>query len=143
MADSWYKAQFYKSWALRHVLFVIGSAACVMLLVGVPKEEVGMAKKLPSVDSQIRDAKAPKGSNLEALIRENQDFDMLAPGELDDNYRLPLWLRVLWRKQHPEIKMPEKNPGAAYPEVLSQIYKRMIANPDAPWGKKLEEGAPK
>lgn len=92
-------------------------------------------KKAPSLASQIRDAEAPKGSTLESLIRENQDFDMLAPSEMDDEYPLPLWLRVLWRKQHPEIQMPEKNPGAAYPEVLSQIHKRMIANPDLPWGK--------
>jgi hypothetical protein len=67
---------------------------------------------------------------------------MLGPGEIDDDYPLPLWLRVLWRKQHPEIAMPEKNPGAAYPEVLSQIHKRMIANPDLPWGQTPEEKTP-
>lgn len=99
-------------------------------------------KKAPSVASQIRDAKAPKGSRLETLIRENQNFELLAPSEMDDDYPLPLWLRVLWRKQHPEIEMPEKNPGAAYPEVLSQILKRMIANPDVPWGQTPEGKTP-
>jgi hypothetical protein len=102
-----------------------------------------VGKNVPTVDSQIRDAQAPKGSVLETLIRENQNFEMLAPSEMNDDYPLPLWLRVFWRKQHPEIPMPEKNPGAAYPEVLSQIHKRMIANPDLPWGKSLSPDAPK
>ncbi|MBY8976757.1 hypothetical protein KHP62_13115 [Rhodobacteraceae bacterium NNCM2] len=90
--------------------------------------------KAPTLASQIRSAEAPKGSTLERLIRENQDFDLLAPGEIDDANPLPLWLRVFWRKQHPEIPLPEKNPGAAYPEVLSQLYRRMVAQPDLPWG---------
>lgn len=96
-------------------------------------------KKPPSVASQIRDAKAPKGSRLENLIRQNQEFEVLAPGEIGDEYPLPLWLRVFWRKQHPEIEMPEKNPGAAYPEVLSQLHRRMVDNPDLPWGVGDEE----
>ena len=90
--------------------------------------------KNPTVASQIKSAQAPKGSTLERLIRENQNFDLLVPEEMEDDYPNPLWLRVLWRKQHPEIAMSKKNPGAAYPEVLSQIYKRMVANPDLPWG---------
>jgi hypothetical protein len=100
-------------------------------------------EKTPSVASQIKDAQAPRGSNLENLIRENQNFEMLAAGEFDDNTPLPLWLRVYWRKQHPEIPMPERNPGAAYPEVLSQVYKRMIADPDIPWVmRQTESGSP-
>jgi hypothetical protein len=94
-----------------------------------------VAKKQPSVASQVRDARAPKGSVLEKMIRENQQFDMLAPEEVDDDYSPPLWLRVAYRKQHPEITFPEKNPGAVYPEVLSQVYQRMIANPDGPWDR--------
>jgi len=88
----------------------------------------------PSAEDEIKRARAPKGSALEKLIRENQDYGLLAPEEFTDNYPLPLWLRVFWRKQHPEIPMPAKNPGAAYPEVLSQIHRRMVANPNLPWG---------
>lgn len=88
----------------------------------------------PSLEDQLQRAKAPKGSALEKLIRDNQDFDLLAPEELADSYPIPLWLRVVWRKQHPEITMPAKNPGAAYPEVLSQVYTRMVADPNRPWG---------
>jgi hypothetical protein len=92
------------------------------------------AARTPSIEEQLERATAPKGSALEKVIRENQDFALLAPEELTDNYPIPLWLRVFWRKQHPEIPMPAKNPGAAYPEVLSQIYRRMVANPNQAWG---------
>lgn len=90
--------------------------------------------KRPTVEDQVNQAGAPAGSALEKMIRANQDFELLAPEELADEHEIPLWLRVAWRKRHPEIPMPTKNPGAAYPEVLSQIYKRMIANPNLPWG---------
>ena len=95
-----------------------------------------MARKpqLPTIKDQLDSAKAPKGSALEKLIRANQDFDVLRPEEVDDDYPVPLWLRVVWRKQHPDVQLPSKNPGAAYPEVLSQLYKRMVANPDDAWG---------
>lgn len=91
-------------------------------------------KGRPSLDAQIEEAQAPKGSVLERIIKENQDFDLLAPEEPDDEFSYPLWLRVWWRKQHPEVQLPPTNPGAAYPEVLSAINKRMKANPDLPWG---------
>ena len=90
--------------------------------------------KRPTVADQIKQTGARPTSALAKLIRENQDIELLHPDELADTYPAPLWLRVAWRKQHPEIAMPAKNPGAAYPEVLSQIYKRMVANPDQPWG---------
>jgi hypothetical protein len=97
-------------------------------------------KKAPGVERQIRDAKAPKGSPLERMIRQNQDFDLLAPEELDDEYPVPLWLRVAYRKQHPEIAFPDKNPGAVYPEVMSQVFRRMVANPNEKWeGPEAEE----
>jgi hypothetical protein len=98
--------------------------------------------RTPSIEDQLEKAKAPKGSALEKTIRENQNFEGLAPEELADNYPIPLWLRVAWRKQHPEIPMPAKNPGAAYPEVLSQIYKRMVANPNIPWGSSAANVTP-
>lgn len=92
-------------------------------------------RKRPTIRDQIESAKAPKGSALEKLIRANQDFDLLHPDEFEDDYPIPLWLRVAYRKQHPELELPSKNPGAAYPEVLTQIYQRMIANPNEPWGQ--------
>jgi hypothetical protein len=103
----------------------------------MPRERQPRSKpksKPPTIEDQIGSAKAPKGSALEKLIRANQDFELLQPEEFEDDYPVPLWLRVAWRKQHPEVQMPAKNPGAAYPEVLSQLYRRMVANPDDAWG---------
>jgi hypothetical protein len=90
--------------------------------------------KPPTLRDQVRDASAPTGSVLDKMIRENQDFHLLATEELDDDYPVPLWLRVYYRKQHPDIPFPAKNPGAAYPEFLSQFYRRMTADPNHPWG---------
>jgi hypothetical protein len=89
--------------------------------------------KRPTIRAQIESAKAPKGSALEKLIRANQQFELLQPEEFEDDYSVPLWLRVAWRKAHPDVPLPPKNPGAAYPEVLSQAYRRMVANPHEPW----------
>jgi hypothetical protein len=98
--------------------------------------------KRPSVAEQVRKTGAPENSALAKLIRENQDFELLHPEELADAYPIPLWLRVAWRKQHPEIPMPAKNPGAAYPEILSQILKRMVANPHQAWGPNAKPATP-
>jgi len=100
------------------------------------------AARWPSLDEQIRRSKAPKGSPLEKVIRDNQDFSLLGPEEVDDNFSIPPWLRVFWRKQHPDIQMPAKNPGAAYPEVLSQLHKRMVADPHHPWGSETQQATP-
>jgi hypothetical protein len=99
-----------------------------------------MSSRRPTIKAQIESANAPKGSSLEKLIRANQDFDLLHPDELDDEHPIPLWLRVAWRKEHPDVQMPAKNPGAAYPEVLSQLYRRMVANPNDPWGPDAQGG---
>ena len=98
--------------------------------------------KRQTVAEQIKQTGAPAGSALEKLIRDNQDFELLHPEELNDDSPIPLWLRVLWRKQHPDIPMPSKNPGAAYPEILSQVYKRMVADPDQVWGPNATPGTP-
>jgi hypothetical protein len=110
----------------------------------VPRERQprsGGKPKAPTIAAQIEEAKAPTGSALEKLIRANQDFDLLHPDEFEDEYPVPLWLRVAWRKQHPEVQMPAKNPGAAYPEVLSQVYRRMVASPRDAWGPGATQGA--
>lgn len=99
-----------------------------------------MSPRRPTIQEQIRSANAPRRSALENLIRANQDFDLLHPDEFDDEYPIPLWLRVAWRKQHPDVQMPAKNPGAAYPEVLSQVYRRMVANPHDRWGPDVAGG---
>ena len=103
-----------------------------------PRYGASHRRKRPSVAEQVRKTGAPASSALAKLIRDNQDIELLHPDELNDGYPTPLWLRVVWRKQHPEIAMPATNPGAAYPETLSPIYRRMVANPDQPWGPKAK-----
>ncbi|MDT5269633.1 MAG: hypothetical protein QOH49_1819 [Acidobacteriota bacterium] len=86
----------------------------------------------PSAERQLAEAKVPPDSALERLILENQDFHLLDPREANDDFDIPLWLRVRFRKQHPEVQLSTVNPGASYPEALEMIYKWMRANPDLP-----------
>jgi hypothetical protein len=88
----------------------------------------------PSLEKQLTAAKSPSGSALEKLIKANQDFQLLAPEEANDEAGLPLWLRVYWRKNHPDVPHPKTNPGAGYPDVLHTIHNWMLIHPDLPWG---------
>jgi hypothetical protein len=89
---------------------------------------------VPSVEQQLKEANVRPGSALEKLIRDNQDFSLLQPGELHDDVELPLWLRVYWRKKHPDVQHSTVNPGAGYPDVLYDIYTWMLSHQDLPSG---------
>jgi hypothetical protein len=84
----------------------------------------------PSLQQQLIDAKAIHGSALEQLIRDNQDFSILRPEEADDRLDLPPWLRVYWRKQHPDGKY--FGPSGGYPLVLERLLDWMVAHQDLP-----------
>src|SRR5437764_14635441 len=56
----------------------------------------------PTPDQQLKAHRARPGTALEKLILANQDFGMLRPEEANDKIPVPLWLRVHWRKHHPE-----------------------------------------
>jgi hypothetical protein len=94
-----------------------------------------MNPKWPSIKEQLLADKVASNSALEKLIKENQDFHLLQPEEADDDAGLPLWLRVYWRKNHPDLQHSTVNPGGGYPDVLYNIYARMLAHPDLSWGK--------
>jgi hypothetical protein len=94
---------------------------------------VSFSKKIfmpswPSVEEQLARAKVIPGSALDTLIRDNQDFHLLRPEEADDNIGLPAWLRVYWRKQHPECVYSAKDPTGGYPRVLRNIHTWMLKN---------------
>ncbi|MEN3333420.1 MAG: hypothetical protein V7641_2785 [Blastocatellia bacterium] len=89
----------------------------------------------PSLSQQLRDAEVTPGSALESLIRDNQDFSMLRPEEAKDTLRLPPWLRVYWRKAHPEINYSGLDPTGGYPLVLKEIYEWMVTHQDLKPGK--------
>jgi hypothetical protein len=85
----------------------------------------------PSPDQQLRAARVVHGSRLEELIRNNQDFHLLHPRESDgDRTGLPLWLRVHWRKNHPETSYSEDDPTGGYPRALKNLHTWMVENQD-------------
>jgi hypothetical protein len=88
----------------------------------------------PSLQEQLDATKPARGTALEKLIKDNQDFHLLQPEEAHDDAGLPLWLRVFWRKGHPDVPHPTVNPGAGYPDVLYTIHTWMLSHPDLPWG---------
>lgn len=86
-----------------------------------------------SMDQQLRAAKVVHGSRLEQLIRSNQDANLLHPLETEgDRTGLPLWLRVHWRKNHPETSYSLDDPTGGYPRALKNLHTWMIENQDLP-----------
>lgn len=85
----------------------------------------------PSVDEQLRHGGVVHGSELEKLIRANQDTSVLRPGESeDDGIDLPLWLRVHYRKNHPEVPPAPAGPVGDYPEALENLHEWMKSHQD-------------
>jgi|SRR5271170_2681738 len=80
----------------------------------------------PALEEQLAAAKVISGSALEKLIRGNQDFDMLDPSEVNDIWGLPPWLRVWWKKKHPEFQHTSHPIG--YPPLLRRLRQWMVAN---------------
>jgi hypothetical protein len=94
------------------------------------KRSRGARQRWPSVQEQLVAAKVVHGSALETLIQNHQDVEMLHPEEAsDDTVGLPLWLRVYWRKRHPQE--PPAGP-LDYPDVLNKVYSWMLLNQDLP-----------
>lgn len=87
------------------------------------------APKWPSVHKQLEDARAPEGSRLEQVIRQNQEVELLHPSEASDGLPFPPWLRIKWRKAHPEDYPPGEQ--VAYPLMLERVREWLIHNPDA------------
>lgn len=84
----------------------------------------------PTLDQQTQKDRVEPGSPLERLIQDNQDFRLLRPEEAGDKIPVPLWLRVYWRKGHPEMRYAADDPTGGYPHVLKEIYEWMITHQD-------------
>jgi hypothetical protein len=84
----------------------------------------------PTLAQQLAKDKVIPGSVLEKLIIDNQDFSMLRPAEASDQLRLPPWLRVYWRKLHPDGIY--SGPSGGYPLVLKDYYEWMKDHQDLP-----------
>ena len=84
----------------------------------------------PSVEEQLVRDNVPAGSALESLIRDNQDFSLLELSEASDRIGLPPWLRVHWRKQHPDLAHRPDDPALGYPLALKNLHAWMVTHPD-------------
>jgi hypothetical protein len=83
-----------------------------------------------------------RGSELEKLIEANQDFSMLDPSEAKDLRIPPPWLRVWWRKEHPELTYDMSDPTGGYPLVLKEIWEWMLHHQDLRPGEMEPDRAP-
>ncbi|MBV8202611.1 MAG: hypothetical protein JOZ15_18505 [Acidobacteria bacterium] len=84
----------------------------------------------PSVQEQLVQGHVIPGSALERLILENQDFSLLRAAEASDALRIPLFLRVLYRKNHPHDKFLPHDPTGGYPLVLNEVWEWMLSHQD-------------
>jgi hypothetical protein len=84
----------------------------------------------PSMATQLSKDHVPSGSELERFIRENQNFSMLDDSERDDTIPVPFWLRVAFRKAHPELEFSANDPTHGYPLALKEAHDWMRLHPD-------------
>ncbi|MFL6195696.1 MAG: hypothetical protein ACJ75H_16080 [Thermoanaerobaculia bacterium] len=120
----------------RKVALGVAGVALFLSLAASISASARNADGWPSLKQQLVRAKAPAGSALEWMIRENQDFSLLRPDEAFDKVGIPLWLRVHWRKAHPDLEYSPLDPAGGYPLVLKEAAEWMEHHPD------LEPGPP-
>ncbi|HXU47345.1 MAG TPA: hypothetical protein VN783_17600 [Thermoanaerobaculia bacterium] len=96
----------------------------------------------PTLPQQLAEARARPGSRLDRMIRDNQQFWLLSSAELDGSAGsatdLPPWLRVAWRKAHPDFD--PAGTSASYPLVLRDLYE-MLEEPSG--GESEAKGGPR
>jgi hypothetical protein len=111
----------------RFLLSACAALATCLLTAGA----AGAAKSpWPSLQAQLAQDRVPAGSPLAKLIASNQDFQLLHPEEAFDKLVLPPWLRVLWRKEHPDMRYVPGDGSGGYPLVLKEAYEWMVFHPD-------------
>jgi len=114
-------------------IFIAGLALCA--------GTAGNAAQLghwPSVQEQLVNGHVTPGSPLERLILENQDFNMLRAEEASDSLRIPLFLRVLYHKNHPHDRYLAHDPTGGYPLVLNEVWEWMLTHQDLKPGPGIE-----
>lgn len=86
----------------------------------------------PTLDEQLAAGKVVPGTPLHQFILENQDFSLLRPEEATDDLDLPPWIRVYWRRLHPELEFPAADPTGGYPLSLREVYQAMLRDQEWP-----------
>jgi hypothetical protein len=97
-----------------------------VLSIGGLKAVGGTTPVWPAVENQLARDHVQPGTALEKLIRANQDFSLLRPEEANDKLLIPLWLRVNWRKAHPEGNYSSDDATGGYPLVLREVAEWMV-----------------
>lgn len=81
-------------------------------------------------ERDLSDVHIDPESALARLIRDNQDYDILDPMERRDGLDIPLWLRVLWHKSHPDWRYQPENPTGGYPLLIREMHSWMLSHQD-------------
>jgi hypothetical protein len=111
---------------------VLGLAIAAMAQAPVPARAQSRSQtpSWPTLQRQLTADRAVVGSALQSLIEANQDFNLLRPEEARDKIPVPLWLRVLWRKSHPEGSYSAEDPTGGYPLALKEVHEWMLRHQD-------------
>ena len=101
----------------------------------------------PSLQQQLtqeyRGFRIGTGTALEQLVRDNQEFYLLRDDEKADSRGLPPWLRVWFRKQHPDDTYSADDPTGGYPRALNEILEWMLTHQDLKAGPGIDAQAAK
>ncbi|HET9766788.1 MAG TPA: sialidase family protein [Thermoanaerobaculia bacterium] len=117
--------------------------ACLALAFGIAIPAAGQetaSHRWPTLTEQLEAAEARPGTAFAALIAANQDFTILDADEVRDAVRIPFWLRVNWRRHHPEMVYSAADPTGGYPFVLKEVYEWMRSHQDLKVGPGDGEG---
>jgi BNR repeat protein/fibronectin type III domain protein len=126
---------------MRKVVFTV-LLMCGLLTLAATAAFAARSDGWPTLQEQLVRAKAPAGSPLEKVIRENQEFSLLRPEEAYDKLRVPHWLRVAWRKAHPEMVYSALDPTGGYPLVLKEVAEWMEHHPNLRPGPREKDVPP-
>jgi hypothetical protein len=117
----------------KHRLSVLAALALAALLAHngpAASAQSNALHRWPTLQEQLDVEEVPHGSALAKLIQDNQDFTLLRPEEAGDHIRVPLWLRVVWHKAHPEGVYSGNDSTGGYPLVLKEAAEWMYSHPD-------------
>jgi hypothetical protein len=120
---------------MRKILFALVLSMTMMPVAGGAQTDV-KPPSWPTLEQQLSRDRVMPGSALEEFIKENQEFELLRSEESRDKIRVPAWLRVAWRKSHPEMEYPASDPLGGYPFVLKEVHEWMLSH------QNLEAGDP-
>ena len=127
-----------KAFSVLAALFLFATIAGA----AAPQASPQAGAKFPPLEAQLKAAHAIPGSELDKLIRANQDFGRLHARDAADAI-VPPWLKVYWQKGHPEVNYANDNdPTGGYPLVLKEILEWMMTHQDLKPGQPDASMAP-